>query len=285
LICITAHRCAGLSRPICLSFEGQMKKSAGDLRQRLGHLAPIYYLLFSLLCQVVALGADFVITEITGGSLALGWLVVIHSAVAWALAYFLKFPAVWKVFNLLFAPAMVLALSFQISSGLFTLALAVMVLVYLPTFWTRVPYYPTSTEMYETIAEELPADRPFTFIDLGCGFGSLLSYLARRFPQGNFEGVEISPLAFLLSYLRFLKRQEQVSIRLRNFWNFSFEPYDFVYAFLAPPPMEGLWDKVKEEMRPGSIFMTNSFPVPAKATRVFEVEDLRKSRLYVHKMA
>jgi len=37
--------------------------------------------------------------------------------------------------------------------------------------------------------------------------------------------------------------------------------HDVVYAFLSPVPMSALWEKVRREMRPGSLFISNSFPV------------------------
>ena len=46
----------------------------------------------------------------------------------------------------------------------------------------------------EAIAALLPPDRPFRFVDLGCGFGGVLSGLSARFPRGEFTGCEIAPL-------------------------------------------------------------------------------------------
>jgi hypothetical protein len=37
---------------------------------------------------------------------------------------------------------------------------------------------------------------------------------------------------------------------------------DVVYAFLSPAPMKQLWAKAQAEMTPGSLFVSNSFPVP-----------------------
>jgi hypothetical protein len=41
--------------------------------------------------------------------------------------------------------------------------------------------------------------------------------------------------------------------------------YDLVYAFLSPAPMSRLWDKVGREMRPGTLFVSNTFAIPGVA--------------------
>lgn len=44
-----------------------------------------------------------------------------------------------------------------------------------------------------------------------------------------------------------------------------------------------LWLKVSHEMRPGALFISNSFEVPdVEATAVIEVNDSRKTRLYCY---
>jgi hypothetical protein len=58
-----------------------------------------------------------------------------------------------------------------------------------------------------------------------------------------------------------------------------------VYTFLSPAPMEELWEKVKNEMRPGSVFITNSFPVPVEADETIQISfGAREQRLFVHRL-
>ena len=59
--------------------------------------------------------------------------------------------------------------------------------------------------------------------------------------------------------------------------------YDVVYAFLSPEPMPRLWEKVKDEMLPGSIFVSNSFAVPnIEPSEIWELSDERKTVLYIY---
>ena len=53
-------------------------------------------------------------------------------------------------------------------------------------------------------------------------------------------------------------------------------------SFLSPAPMERLFAKAKAEMKPGSLFISNSFHVPNEPpTRIVELDDKRQTQLFV----
>ena len=54
------------------------------------------------------------------------------------------------------------------------------------------------------------------------------------------------------------------SWRWGDLWQADLAAYDVVYAFLSPAPMAALWEKVVREMRPGSLFISNSFALPER---------------------
>jgi hypothetical protein len=58
-----------------------------------------------------------------------------------------------------------------------------------------------------------------------------------------------------------------------------------IYAYLSPAPMERLWEKARAEMKPGSLFISNSFAVPGVSfDEVVELNDLSHSRLLIRRM-
>ena len=242
-------------------------------------MRPIRALAISVLCQVAGLLLALTIAPVLPHPM---YGVAIHSLLAFLLAHWFKLARPWQLFNLIVPPAAILVLIIKIPAWFVGGLLALALLVYIPTFWTHVPYYPTSQPMYEAILDQLPRDQSFTFIDLGSGFGRLLTYLAKHCPKANFVGVELSPLPLLISKLRALRFGERIKISPKDFWNLPLSEFNYVYAFLAPPPMPRLWQKAKQEMRPGNTFMTNSFAVPAKADKQVQVDDKRRSVLYVH---
>jgi len=254
-------------------------------------LAPLGFLLQSVLCQGIALGGSLALRgawPVTAPVVPLSapWVAAlfigVQALIAWVVARGVKLPPVWQIFNLALVPAIASLASFELPAVPLSIIVALVALLYLPTFWTRVPYYPTSTETYAEIARHLPTDRAFTFVDLGCGFAPLLRFLARRAPQGRFLGVEISPLAFVGASLGALM-VPNLRIRYRSIWSVDLASYDVVYAFLAPGPMADLWTKVEREMQPGSVFISNTFPAPAPADQVIEIADRRAAHLYLYR--
>lgn len=245
--------------------------------------APLYYFFMSAVSQIVALG-------VTIGLARLGYLppgvfvtIAVQALVAFLCARALKLSKPWQAFNLLLVPALFLLLHFGLPAWVAILGLTLSLIIYIPTFWTRVPFYPTSTPMYEAILRKLPSDREFSFIDLGCGYGTLLRYLAQQRPLGKFYGSEIAPLPYVVARVRALLFGNRMRISFKSFWNINLEAFDFVYAFLAPDPMPRLWDKAQKEMRSGSLFLVNTFKIEARAQEEIVVHDKHRCTLYVYR--
>ena len=242
-------------------------------------LAPLRFLLQSLLVQFISFAASSAILDLNPG-----WPVVLlsHGLCAGALALLIKLPKPWVIANAILPFGLAVAAMYQIESWIFTLLLAGLLLTYLPTFWTRVPYYPTDQKVFELVARELPPQEEFRFIDLGSGFASMLIFLARRFPKGHFVGLELGPLPWLLSKLRslFIKN---LTIRFDDFWKEDLGQYRYVYAFLSPTPMPTLWEKVCKEVQPGSLFISNTFPTSGHADKVIELNLPRQRALFLYR--
>jgi SAM-dependent methyltransferase len=131
----------------------------------------------------------------------------------------------------------------------------------------------------------LPRDRSFALLDLGCGLGGVLSHLARARPCGQYSGVEVAPVPFLLCWLRSLLIGRNCRVRWEDYRNLDLGRYDVVYAYLSPAAMAGLWEKASREMRPGTLFVSNSFEVPGvRAQMVLTTGAGGGSRLLVWRM-
>jgi len=67
-----------------------------------------------------------------------------------------------------------------------------------------------------------------------------------------------------------------------DLWPCDLGQYDVVFAYLSPVPMEQLWNKVKREMRPGTVFISNTFEVPDHPPpQTFTVDDMHRSTQYI----
>lgn len=188
----------------------------------------------------------------------------------------------WRWIHLGFAPLVVGALSLGIAPAWYLAAFVVCALIYWSSFRTQVPLYLSNRLTAEAVAGLLPRGRPAMLLDLGSGTGALLRPLARLRPDCRLEGLESAPAPYALSRL-LSRRQPNVSLARGDFWKIPWTDYDVVYAFLSPVPMASVWKKACAEMRPGSLLVSNSFPVPGvEPERVVEVDDRRRTQLYCY---
>jgi hypothetical protein len=206
-------------------------------------------------------------------------------AAAGLLASLSRQPWWWRVMHALFAPLAWSVSTLGIDPGWFLLLFIMLLLVYRGAAGGQVPLYfsnrPTAAALAR-ITAELPDLR---FIDLGAGIGSVLLPLARERPDAHFTGVENAPATWLLGRLR-TAGLANCDWRWGDLWRSDFAAYNVVYAFLSPAPMAALWDKVEQEMPPGSLLISNSFAVPSiPPTYVIDVADARQTRLYCYRPA
>lgn len=210
-------------------------------------------------------------------------LAVFQGGIAAASSLALRADAWWIPIHLAFAPALYFAVQLGLHPGWYLAAFVLLLLVYGSSFRTQVPLFLSNRETARVVAELLPTDRPLRFVDLGSGTGGLLRTLATARPEARFVGIESAPLPYLVSRLS-ARRLPNCGIERGDFWQRELGEFDVVYAFLSPVPMPRLWRKLKKELKPGSLLIANSFPVPkVRPLRVVEVGDRRGTQLYLYR--
>lgn len=168
----------------------------------------------------------------------------------------------WMGIQFLFPVGVVSINALQLPPSIFLVAFLVFVVLYWSTFRTQVPFYPSNYEVWNTVSELLPKDRPIRFIDIGSGFGGLVLHLAAKRSDCEFEGIELAPLPWLSS--RFRARIQGSSGRfLQGDYNaLDFAGFDMIFAYLSPAAMPALWQKARSEMRSGTLLLSYEFLIP-----------------------
>lgn len=192
----------------------------------------------------------------------------------------------WLLIQLLFMPALVLMLPLNLPPGFFLAAFLIMLAIYWSTFRTQVPLYLSSRKIWQALELLLPpaaAGKHLTFMDLGSGVGGVMTHLARVRPDGHYFGVETAPFPYLLSWLRIrFGGYRNCQVHWGSLWDCDLSQYDMVFAYLSPVPMDKLWQKARSEMRPGTVFVSNTFAVPEQPPhQTFTVDDMHRSTLYI----
>lgn len=201
-----------------------------------------------------------------------------------ALGWILRLPGWWLPINFLFVPGLVAMHSLALAPYWYFAAFMLLLLVYWSVAGTRVPLYLSSRQAWQAVAERLPPSA--VVADLGSGLGGLLRYLSQQRPDGRYVGMEIAPLPYLLSWLRMRLSTACCEVRWGSLWQVDLQPFDVVYAYLSPVPMSDLWHKIQHEMRPGTLFISNTFQIPdVEPDEIVPLDDLHQSRLYIYRVS
>ena len=205
-------------------------------------------------------------------------------AVALFFATLARQPWWWRLIHAGFMPLVWATRQLTIDPGWFLLAFIVLLLIYRGALAGQVPLYLSNRQTVDKLAEILAERGPSRMLDLGAGIGSTTVPLAERLPDSAFTGYENAPLTWLVGYL-FSRGRPNISWRWDDLWQAPLGEFDVVYAFLSPVPMAELWAKAKAEMHPGSLFISNSFPVPGETpSRVIDVDCSPPRPLYCYEL-
>jgi hypothetical protein len=156
-------------------------------------------------------------------------------------------------------------------------------LVFSNALTERVPLYLTNSTTRKALKKFIKPQVNQTFLDLGCGLGGNVVFMAGQLNISESHGVETAPIPYLFS--KIYTRLRGGRTYAMDMWKTELSYYDIVYAFLSPEPMPKLWQKIKEEMQPGSVFISNSFAIPEiTPTEIWELSDRRQTTLYIYRL-
>ncbi|MGB4468759.1 MAG: class I SAM-dependent methyltransferase [Azovibrio sp.] len=211
-----------------------------------------------------------------------GQLSLAIGAVALLAAHFARQPWWWRLIHGAFAPLLWLGLQLSLPPSL---PLAIFLLLFLSfpgAVSGRIPLYLSSPSTAQRISPLLPQHS--SLLDIGAGIGSLLLPLAHQRPDLHLAGIENAPLPWLLGKLR-CRSIPRLQWQWGNFWEHPLDAYDTVYCFLSPAPMEALWHKARQEMRPGSLVISKAFLIPGiRPEEIREEGGDPKATLYIYRI-
>lgn len=216
------------------------------------------------------------------------WLfwVLVQATIAMLLATVVAQAPWWVVMHGLFAPAALLLSQVSAPPWIHAGCAALLALTNGNALRERVPLFLSSRAARARLLDILPPDRPLHFVDVGCGLGGVVSTVAREHPTRVCLGLETAWLPYMISRLRCLLSANPVTVLRHDLWQHDLSDADVVYAYLSPVPMARLWRKVVAEMRPGTLFISNSFEVPGvPASASVEIDDATGSVLHVYRLA
>jgi SAM-dependent methyltransferase len=170
-------------------------------------------------------------------------------------------------------------MSFGVLIVLICEALLLLLAVYLIFSWfTQTPFYPSSVRKLSRLIDNKTIKVPESgkFIDIGSGDGRFVIWAAKRGYQS--DGIEFNPFLTLLSKFKiFIHRlSSKATVFNKNFNDHSFADYSIAYLYIFSEHMDKLKHKLFNEMKPGSVIITNTF----KFTNVEPDEQIDRFYIY-----
>lgn len=207
-----------------------------------------------------------------------------QSSLAVGGSFLLRQPTWWIPIHLLFLPSVFVFFTLALPTWLYLLIVIVLTLIFWGTIRGDVPLFLSSSEVAQAIITLLQQEQALTFADLGAGVGSVAIPVAKKLPETQIEAWERAPFPWLISAWRGRGLSNYIASR-RNFFSADFTKYDVIFAFLSPLAMPDVSEKIKREMRSGTLFISSSFPAPDwKPENILRMNDRRKTVLYCYRI-
>lgn len=125
---------------------------------------------------------------------------------------------------------------------------------------TGVPPMPTYPLVRAKMFRMIPPGFNGTIYELGSGWGTLASPLAKKFPDARIIGIELSPLPYLFSLCRkHLLGRSNLEIRYGNFLKAPLDDADIVVCYLMVGAMKKLEAHLETTAGKSLTVITNGF--------------------------
>ena len=150
--------------------------------------------------------------------------------------------------------------------------------------WTNLlgaPWVPSRMDVVHKMLAIANVKKGDVIYDLGCGDGRTIVTAARKY-GARAVGIEVDPLRYLWCQIliTFLGLRERVKVLYGDIFNQDFSEADVVICYLLQSTNNKLESKLKEELKPGTRVVSNSFTFPGLHLVNFDEE----SKLYCYEI-
>jgi len=171
-----------------------------------------------------------------------------------------------------------------LQAAIILLALAVLVSIVWYSVRTGISPMPSSVAVRKIILDEVDRAAGGDIIDAGSGWGTLLIRVAARYPERKVTGYELSPVPWLVSYIRKkMYRLDNCTIYRRDFLKADLSDSCIVVCYLYPGGMSRLEKKLEEEKTGVHTVISSTFAFPSCTfDKVIRANDMHRSPVYVY---
>ena len=136
------------------------------------------------------------------------------------------------------------------------------------------PFIPLQKNVLERTAKEVTITDGSLIYDLGCGDGRVLFFLAKKYPQGRYIGVEKYMLPFMFARINFFfhGRPKNIKIVKKDMFDCNFREASHIFIYLFPGHVDRVYDKLEKELKKGTWVVSCGFNFKKKnAQKVIKI--------------
>lgn len=144
---------------------------------------------------------------------------------------------------------------------------------------------PTSKKVREVMLDAVSDQVGGSIFELGSGWGHTALCFARKFSKSSVYAFEISPfVCFFSKIYSFI--QGNLKVYWKDFFTTSLSDASVVVCYLYPGAMKKLQNKFENELKEGTIVITNTFAIPNWVPiKIYEVDDLYRTKVYLYRIS
>jgi trans-aconitate methyltransferase len=148
-----------------------------------------------------------------------------------------------------------------LTGGLFALKISYVLTTTLVLPITQGALFVSSSRVrVAALLDAVPMQAGQLLIDIGCGDGRVLRLASKRY-GARAIGYEVNLLAYIKARLLCLG-DNNIQIKCKNFWKENLTGADVVFCYLYPDVMQRLSDKLRSDLKPGTVVASCNFALP-----------------------
>lgn len=146
---------------------------------------------------------------------------------------------------------------------------------------------PSSSKAYNAMVLLVDETGTGTIIDLGSGWGNFVIRIAKKNPQRQVIGYELSLLPWLISaLLKSILGVKNLTLHRKNFYHEKLPDAAVLVCYLYPEAMNKIKQKLLTENPSIDFLISNNFALPScKPHKKISIDDFYKSPIYLYQLA
>lgn len=128
------------------------------------------------------------------------------------------------------------------------------------SFLKGAPYVPTRNKDFDKVFYKIDIKKGSNVVDLGCGDGRVLFYLAKKYQVNGF-GYDINP--WLISWAKIISKIKEYDLQFKreDVRNADLKNADIIYIYLFPKLIEELKEKLTQQTKKEVIIISHAFRI------------------------